>query len=128
MYNFTPESAKELIEKYFSLQWCRDNLTIPISIESNPSTNNDIFWIAIANYSYLGTIASPIKDRIKQNRPNIEVIFIEKSIEQIEEMLDEVSPDSKNTSSETSSIYYGERGGRYTEDITKDGRPYRRYF
>ena len=128
MYNFTPESAKELIEKYFSLQWCRDNLIIPISIESNPSTNNDIFWIAIANYSYLGTIASPIKDRIKQNKPNIEVIFIEKSIEQIEEMLDEVSPDSKNTFSETSSINYGERGGRYTEDITKDGRPYRRYF
>ena len=25
-------------------------------------------------------------------------------------------------------IKYGERGGRYTEDETKDGRPYRRYF
>ena len=23
---------------------------------------------------------------------------------------------------------YGPRGGRYTEDRTKDGRPYRRYF
>ena len=22
----------------------------------------------------------------------------------------------------------GKRGGRYTEDVTKDGRPYRRYF
>ena len=22
----------------------------------------------------------------------------------------------------------GERGGRFTEDVTKDGRPYRRYF
>ena len=91
MYNFTPESAKELIEKYLSLQWCRDNLTIPISIESSPSSSNDIFWIAIANYSYLGTIASPIKERIKQNIPNIEIIFIEKSIEEIEEMLDKVS-------------------------------------
>ena len=91
MYNFTPESAKELIEKYLSLQWCRDNLTIPISIESSPSSSNDIFWIAIANYSYLGTIASPIKERIKQNIPNIEIIFIEKSIEEIEEMLNKVS-------------------------------------
>ena len=91
MYIFTPESAKELIEKYLSLQWCRDNLTIPISIESSPSSSNDIFWIAIANYSYLGTIASPIKERIKQNIPNIEIIFIEKSIEEIEEMLDKVS-------------------------------------
>tara|TARA_S200000501_G_scaffold148016_1_gene139662 strand:+ start:68 stop:577 length:510 start_codon:yes stop_codon:yes gene_type:complete len=25
-------------------------------------------------------------------------------------------------------IKYGERGGKYTEDTTKDGRPYRRYF
>ena len=25
-------------------------------------------------------------------------------------------------------IYTGKRGGRYTEDVTKDGRPYRRYF
>ena len=91
MYNFTPESAKELIEKYFSLQWCRDNLTIPISIESSPSSSNDIFWIAIANYSYLGTIAEPIKSRIKQDSPNIEIIFIEKSLEEIEEMLDKVS-------------------------------------
>ena len=24
--------------------------------------------------------------------------------------------------------YRGKRGGRYTEDKTKDGRPYRRYF
>ena len=25
-------------------------------------------------------------------------------------------------------IKTGKRGGRYTEDVTKDGRPYRRYF
>ena len=25
-------------------------------------------------------------------------------------------------------IKYGPRGGKYTEDKTKDGRPYRRYF
>ena len=25
-------------------------------------------------------------------------------------------------------IYTSKRGGRYTEDVTKDGRPYRRYF
>jgi len=91
MYNFTPESAKELIEQHLSIQWCRDNLTIPISIESSTSSNNDIFWIAIANYSYLGTLASPIKEIIKQKIPNVEIIFIEKSIGEIEEMLDKVS-------------------------------------
>ena len=25
-------------------------------------------------------------------------------------------------------VKHGPRGGRYTEDVTKDGRPYRRYF
>ena len=91
MYNFKPELAKELIEKHFSLQWCRDNLIIPISIESNPNSNNDIFWIAIANYAYLGTLAEPIKSRMKQDDPNIEIIFIEKSFEEIGEMLDKAS-------------------------------------
>ena len=89
MYNFTPESAKELIDKHLSLQWCKDNLTIPISIESN--SNSDIFWIAISNYSYLASLAEPIESRIKQDSPNIEIIFIKKSQEEIEEMLDKVS-------------------------------------
>ena len=91
MYEFTPHTSRELLDKYFSLQWCKDNLIIPISIESNPNSNNDIFWIAIANYAYLGTLAEPIKSRMKQDDPNIEIIFIEKSIEEIEEMLEKAS-------------------------------------
>ncbi len=91
MYKFIPQTSRELLDKYFSLQWCKDNFIIPISIESNPNSNNDIFWIAIANYSYLGTIAAPIKSRIKQDSPNIEIIFIEKSHDDIEEMLEEAS-------------------------------------
>ena len=31
-------------------------------------------------------------------------------------------------SSNNSEVSIGKRGGRYTEDKTKDGRPYRRYF
>ena len=67
MYSISPQATRELIDKYFSLQWCRDNYVIPISIESNQPSSDDIFWIAIANYAYLGTIANPIKERIKQN-------------------------------------------------------------
>ena len=91
MYKFTPQTARKLIDKYLSLQWCKDNLLIPISIESNPNSNNDIFWIAIANYAYLVTLAEPIKSRMKQDDPNIEIIFIEKSFEEIGEMLDKAS-------------------------------------
>ena len=91
MYKFTAQTARKLIDKYLSLQWCKDNLIIPISIESNPNSNNDIFWIAIANYAYLGTLAEPMKSRMKQDDPNIEIIFIEKSFEEIGEMLDKAS-------------------------------------
>ena len=45
MYNFKPQTSRELIDKYFSLEWCKDNLIIPISTESN--SNKNIFWIAI---------------------------------------------------------------------------------
>ena len=54
-------------------------------------SNKDIFLVAIANYSYLGVLSDFIKHRIKQDSPNIEIIFIEKSLEEIEEMLDKVS-------------------------------------
>ena len=91
MYKFTPQTTRKLIDKYLWFQWCKDNSIIPISIESNPNSNNDIFWIAIANYAYLGTLAEPIKSRMKQDDPNIEIIFIEKSFKEIEEMLNKVS-------------------------------------
>ena len=45
-----------------------------------------------------------------------------------------VAPPSRSTSSRIvyespkPQIKKGPRGGRYTEDKTKDGRPYRRYF
>ena len=91
MYNFTPESAKDLIDKNLSLQWCKENLVIPISIENNSNSSNDIVWFAIANYSYLGVLSDFIEHRIKQDSPNIEIIFIKKSREEIEEMLDKVS-------------------------------------
>ncbi len=89
MYNFKPQTSRELIDKYFSLEWCKDNLIIPISTESY--SNKNIFWIAIPNYAYLATLSGPIKSRIKQDDPNIEIIFIEKSFKEIEEMLNKVS-------------------------------------
>ena len=69
----------------------KENLVIPISIENNSNSSNDIVWFAIANYSYLGVLSDFIKHRIKQDLANIEIIFIEKSREEIEEMLDKVS-------------------------------------
>jgi len=33
-----------------------------------------------------------------------------------------------SSTSDTPATFIGKRGGRYTKDTTKDGRPYRRYF
>ena len=91
MYSFSPQFSRDLIDKCLSLQWCKENLVMPISIENNSNSSNDIYWFAIANYSYLGVLSDFIKQRIKQDSPNIEIIFIEKSRDEIEEMLDKVS-------------------------------------
>ena len=45
-----------------------------------------IIKIAIANYSYLATLASPIEERAKSGRCTCE--FIKKSQEEIQEILD----------------------------------------
>ena len=91
MYSFSPQFSRDLVDKCLSIQWCKENLVIPISRENNSNSNNDIVWFAIANYSYLGVLSDFIKHRIKQDLANIEIIFIEKSREEIEEMLDKVS-------------------------------------
>ena len=79
---YSAKSARKLVDKFFSLQWCRDNLVVPLYEEQ--SSNKVI--IAIANYSYLGTIADPIQQRLKQS--GAECIFIQKSQEEIQKILD----------------------------------------
>ena len=83
---YTASSVRKLVDKFFSLQWCRDNLVVPLYEETSLPMSNVIIKIAIANYSYLGTIASPIKDRLSQSGYKCE--FVERSQEEIEEILD----------------------------------------
>ena len=61
---YTATSVRKLVDKYFSLQWCRDNLVVPLYSEPSLPMSKGVIKIAIANYSYLGTIASPIKERL----------------------------------------------------------------
>ena len=39
-----------------------------------------------------------------------------------------INPDSNGVLNRKPEVRYGPRGGRYTVDTTRDGRPYRRYF
>ena len=88
---YTATSVRKLVDKYFSLQWCRDNLVVPLYVEPSLPMNPGILKIAIANYSYLGTIAEPIKQRILQSGDNLKCEFVEKSQEEIQEILDDAS-------------------------------------
>ena len=83
---YTPTSVRKLVDKFFSLQWCRDNFVVPLYEETSLPMSQGVIKIAIANYSYLGTIANPIKDRLSQSGLTCE--FIERSQEEIQAILD----------------------------------------
>ena len=88
--NYSNSDVRKLVDKYFSLQWCRDNLVVPLTTKKESSSEKTVI-VAIANYSYLGTIASPIKERLSQS--GSKCIFVEKSQEEIQEILDLASED-----------------------------------
>ena len=63
---YTATSVRKLVDKFFSLQWCRDNFVVPLYEETSLPMEKGIIKIAIANYSYLATLASPIEERLGQ--------------------------------------------------------------
>ena len=88
--NYTPTSVRKLVDKFFSLQWCRDNLVVPLyEEETTLPMSQGVIKIAIANYSYLATIASPIEERLSQSGKTCE--FIKKSQEEIQEIIDKAA-------------------------------------
>ena len=83
---YTATSVRKLVDKFFNLQWCRDNFVVPLYEETSLPMNKGIIKIAIANYSYLATLASPIEERLNQSGYTCE--FVKKSQEEIQEILD----------------------------------------
>ena len=84
--NLKISSLRKVIDNYFSLQWCRDNLVVPVSIEPSLPPLNGLITIAVANISFLGTIGQTIKDRLENG--GYELKYIELSSEKIQEILD----------------------------------------
>lgn len=86
MFNdYSNSDVRKLVDKHFSLQWCRDNLVVPFTTKKDSSSEEETVILAIANYSYLGTIAEPIKVRLSKS--GYKCIFVEKSQEEIQEIL-----------------------------------------
>ena len=85
-------SIRVIVDKYFSLQWCRDNMVVPLYLEPSLPPNRQVLKIAIGNFQYLGTIANIIKERVKE----YDCSFIEKSPEEINQLLDTASNEKLN--------------------------------
>ena len=84
-----PREIRQLVDQHFSLQWCRENIVVPLGIENNQATATNKLTIAIGNFSYLGTIGDFIKGRV--SNAGLECQFIEKPPEEIQSLLDEAS-------------------------------------
>ena len=57
------QAIRQLIDTHFSLQWCRENIVVPLGVEKNEATGSQRLTVAIGNFSYLATIGDFIKQR-----------------------------------------------------------------
>ena len=89
MKSLGASEIRQLVDKYFSLQWCRENIVVPLGVELNQATATEKLTIAIGNFSYLGTIGAFIKKRVAD--AGYECQFIEQTPEKIQKYLDEAA-------------------------------------
>ena len=82
-------TIRTLIDKNLSLQWCRENVVIPLKVEPSLPPKRQVITIAVGNISYLGTIGNIIKQRLSSN--GFDCVFIEISPDEIQSYLDQAS-------------------------------------
>ena len=75
-----------------------------------------------------------LKNKFRQGRPNsiqpiktVQKYKYPEATRRHKERMEEVMK-AEQAKEDKNKTYKGKRGGRYTKDTTKDGRPYRRYF
>jgi len=81
---------RQLVDKIFSLQWCRENLVAPLGVEGHSQeSGKQRLTVAIGNFSYLATIGDFIKQRAYD--AGYECQFIERPAQDIQALLDQAS-------------------------------------
>ena len=104
---------RRLIDNIFALQWCRENIVVPLYVERNDKSGSERLTVAIGNFSYLATIGDFIKDRAKKS--NLECQFIEKPAHEIQALLDQATRE-RLISGESSAI----DGIEFSDDAVLD--------
>ena len=82
-------SARFLIDKYFSLEWCKDNVLAPVSIEKITFSKEHFLLIIVGNLPYLATLDSSIRERM--GNFNLKCLFLEESPDKIYDIIDKAS-------------------------------------
>ena len=82
-------TIRSLIDDHFSLQWCRENVVIPIKVEPSLPPKNQVITIAVGNIVYLGTIGNTITQRIANN--GFDCVFVQLPPDEIQSLLDKAS-------------------------------------
>jgi len=76
-------AIRRIIDDNFSLNWCKENYTVPIACTNNTIT------VAVANLSYLSAIGTTLKERLASS--GYKLVVCEKDIEEIEEVINDAS-------------------------------------
>ena len=84
-----PSQTRKLVDQIFTLQWCRENLVVPLETGPSLPPNPTRLTVAIGNFSYLATIGEFIKKRVAEN--GFECQFVEKPADEIQAILDEAA-------------------------------------
>jgi len=82
-------TTRQLIDKVLSLQWCRDNIVVPLRTEKDVSSGEETIVIAIANITYLATIGDFIKKRAAG--AGLSCQFVERPTDVITALLNDAS-------------------------------------
>ena len=80
------KEVRTLIDQSFSLQWCRENVVVPLGISRDKDTGKEYLTIAVGNFTYLATIGEWVKKRVE--RSGLQCQFVEKPPEEIQGLLD----------------------------------------
>ena len=81
-----PKVIRELIDKHFSLAWCRENIVIPLAVGIDDVSHKQSLKIAVGNFSYLATIGDFIQKRVAES--DLECVYIQKPADEIQSLLD----------------------------------------
>ena len=82
-------ASRFLIDKYFSLEWCKENVLAPVSIEKITFSEEPFLLIIVGNLSYFATLDSLVRERIAKF--NLKCIFLEDNSDKIYDIIDRAS-------------------------------------